>query len=400
VAYAGRSQFTGLDQINFIVPTASSVQGCFVQVAVEVAPQGGASVISNFSSIAVDPNGATCRDANGLNMNDFATAYNSGGAKVGIISLNSLLFNQDDFTFPPYDQWAYDTLNAAFVNISSSGIIRMQGIGSLPSVNNCSVTPFQFFLPAIDPAFSAFGTPLDAGAALQAQAPNGTQISVAKIGSVATPPPAPQVMGWYNGFLGGRLIGDWAESGGAIEHPSFFLVSTKNQDTSYTFGAMNSGAYTVTGPGGADVGAFTATINVSAGDAGLQWSNSSNVANSNQFAPVLENQPLSITWTGGDPAGYVNIMILGLTTPNTLIDPAWPGVVGQCVATASSGTFTVPPFVLEAIPTRAQSSSGSPLSGAILVGPVSAPVKISPAPSGLTAAYIFYNLVQGYAAYF
>src|SRR5262249_1307409 len=155
--------------------------------------------------------------------------------------LNSFLFNQDNFTDPPYDQWAYDTLTASFVNLSSSAIIRMQGLGSMPSVNNCSVTPFQFFVPAIDPALSAYGTPLDAGASLQAQAPNGSPIAVAKIPAAAMPPPAPQVVGWYDGFLGGRLIADWAETGGPIEHPSFFLVSTKNTDTSYTFGAMNSG---------------------------------------------------------------------------------------------------------------------------------------------------------------
>ena len=61
---------------------------------------------------------------------------------------------------------------------------------------------------------------------------------------------------------------------------------------------------------------------------------------------------------------------------------------------ASAGSFTVPTFVLQSLPSTAASQSVIP-PGELLVGPASGAVKTSTTPSGLDAAYIFYHFIQG-----
>jgi hypothetical protein len=61
---------------------------------------------------------------------------------------------------------------------------------------------------------------------------------------------------------------------------------------------------------------------------------------------------------------------------------------------AGAGSFEVPTYVLQALPAA---GPGFPLSGMVLVGPASAPTKISPAPTGLDAAYLYYRFIWGYS---
>jgi hypothetical protein len=60
---------------------------------------------------------------------------------------------------------------------------------------------------------------------------------------------------------------------------------------------------------------------------------------------------------------------------------------------ANAGSFNVPTYVLEALPAGA---NNAPLAGLVLVGPASAVTPISPAPSGLDAAYLYYRFISGY----
>jgi hypothetical protein len=71
-------------------------------------------------------------------------------------------------------------------------------------------------------------------------------------------------------------------------------------------------------------------------------------------------------------------------------------VLAECIAPASQGSFMVPSFVMQALPSTA--GSGSTLAGEILVGPASGAVPITPTPSGLDAAYIYYHFIQGLPA--
>ena len=81
---------------------------------------------------------------------------------------------------------------------------------------------------------------------------------------------------------------------------------------------QSGGTFTLKGSGGADVGSFTSTI---------AFSN-----------PLL-------TWTGGNPGTYV--FITGASTSTS------PRVTGgyTCLASVDAGQFTVPSYILSALPT-------------------------------------------------
>src|SRR5205823_8871179 len=93
------------------------------------------------------------------------------------------------------------------------------------------------------------------------------------------------------------------------------------------------GAFTFTGHGGADVGAFTATVNASPA---LTWTNK------DQISTVTETAGQLITWTGGDPNGTVQITggsSSGIETP----------IVGGsfiCTEKNSAKQFNIPAAVL------------------------------------------------------
>ncbi len=379
VAYAGRSGYSAEDQINFVVP--SGVQGCFVQVAIRVTPSGGGTpIVSNFTSLAVDPNGASCQDTNGTKMSDLNSAIQSkGAANVGVVSLLSNYVNINLLGSPlPF---VNDTVTADFATFSSQALKTFQGFTQTPSVNSCSVNPYRQYPPAIDPVLAG-STMLDAGSALSVQGPVST-LSVPKKNSFPE----------YFALGGGAAWPDFTNQAGYTQ--PFFLASTKNSDGTFSVTGIASGPYTVTGAAGSAVGAFTADINPTAA-ASFQWTNESVATNSSFTSPILRTSPLNITWTGGDPQGFIDITIIGSTTQQFQPDATVPGVIVQCVAKASDGQFNVPTHVLQALPSTA--ISASPIAGMIMVGPDSGAVKISPTPSGLDAAYVLYRFVQGATA--
>ncbi len=104
------------------------------------------------------------------------------------------------------------------------------------------------------------------------------------------------------------------------------------------------GDYTVTGAGGANVGPFSGTLTIPASPTLVSPVNN---------GVATRSDGLTVTWTGG--GGNVLIDIAGCTD-NTCTN----GATATCVAPASAGTFTVPPYVLLALP--ASTSAGFVLS--------------------------------------
>jgi len=389
VSYAGRSGYTAVDQIVFTVPTGNyegvqSALGCYVNVAVQ---SGSPPVVSNFTTIAVDLNGGPCQDADGVDTNDLVTLVQSkGSAKIGAISLLSTYVNINLLATPL--PWVNDTIAGEFATFSSTALDWSQGLMQTPSLNNCSVMPYQYYPPAVDPGAGLL-TFLDAGPALSIQGPNGS----------GTGPKSANNQGYY-GLVGGEAASDIKNPAGATK--PFYLSSTANGDGTYTVTGITSGTYNVTGPGGSDVGPVAGSITVSPSAADFQWTNESAVTNSSGdpsgVTPIPRDQPLTITWSGGDAQGFINITVVGSTVQQTFPSTTTPGVIAQCVAQGNAGSFTIPAYVLETLPDT--SDSGSPVGSWILVGPASAAEKINPAPSGLDAAYLFYKFVQGASAVF
>ncbi len=148
-----------------------------------------------------------------------------------------------------------------------------------------------------------------------------------------------------NGGNGGPPFG----SAAAADAGSTFTVKGSNGsvpvkgtpgDFSATLSAAGTflvpGTYTVAGSGGADIGPFNATITIPASPTLVSPVNSTTVTRSSG---------MTVTWTGGDPNGNVQITVTS-ATDNTLAN----GDQAICTAPASAGTFTIPPYVLLALP--------------------------------------------------
>ncbi|HLK62363.1 MAG TPA: hypothetical protein VKU19_02925, partial [Bryobacteraceae bacterium] len=103
------------------------------------------------------------------------------------------------------------------------------------------------------------------------------------------------------------------------------------------------GNYTITGTGGADVGSFHGTITIPS---------TATLTSPASGGTATRADGLTVNWTGG--SGTVLIQV------NSCADSPCINVAATCFASGSAGTFTIPPYVLQALP--AGSSAGLVLS--------------------------------------
>ena len=136
-------------------------------------------------------------------------------------------------------------------------------------------------------------------------------------------------------------------TGGNIDGGSTAMLTGPNGSVSIPagqglnpFGTAGSflvpGTFTAAGAGGAAVGPFTATVTIPASPTLVSPVNN---------ATVSRSSGLTVTWTGGG-SGNVLMEVAGCTDSSCNT-----GAVAACSAPASTGTFTIPPSVLLALPT-------------------------------------------------
>jgi uncharacterized protein (TIGR03437 family) len=103
---------------------------------------------------------------------------------------------------------------------------------------------------------------------------------------------------------------------------------------------LTDGQYTVdNGSGGADIGAFKASTQAVST---ATWTNMSSITSVNRAEGV------QVTWSGGDPNGFVRIQ--GSVGGSEVADLPGEFQVFTCLERTSAGKFTVPPAVLQALP--------------------------------------------------
>ena len=70
----------------------------------------------------------------------------------------------------------------------------------------------------------------------------------------------------------------------------------------------------------------------------------------------------------------------------------------ECIVPTSKLSFEVPSYVLQALPQTVFNGtpSNSFVAGVLLVGQTGPVTKISPPPTGLDAAYLYYRIISGY----
>jgi uncharacterized protein (TIGR03437 family) len=339
VLYAGRSGYTGLDQINVQVPAGAS--GCYVSVAVETG-----SYISNFATLPVAASGRTCSDiSNPLPASLLQKISQTGSADVGTVGLSQ-------GTPPIYDLSPGGTSTGgygAFVKMTGAQLSAGAAAGGAVAVSSGScVVKFSTVSggPLFPPTLFQLNY-LDAGPGVYIAGPDGEL--------TATPLTASLGIGAYAAGNATSLIPD---SGGSFSFSN--------------------------GAGGPDVGPFNTSLRIPTSGTWPAWSNTSDLGT------ITRANGLTVTWTGGDPSTYVSIT-----------GTSYGGVNGSlagyftCLAPTGAGAFTVPPAVLLSLPV----SFGAPvtedyLSSTVSLSNVSVPVPF--AAAGLDAAWAQYA-VAGYS---
>jgi uncharacterized protein (TIGR03437 family) len=335
VTYRGRSGCcAGLDQIVFTVPPGP--EGCAVPLVVVA---GGVS--SNFTSLSIAAGGRTCSDRGGLSAEQLDRAAASGALRAGVVRLfraGSILGGPPPLPFVTV--WT-DQVAAAFSRYSFAGLLASQALTILPA-GTCTVR--QFRGEQVNVSDPAPREGLDAGPMLNLTGPRGArQVARQAAGGV------------YTAHLGG----------GGQEIPGL----NAGLDPDY----LERGAYSINnGSGTAAVGAFTARLTI--GEE-VNWTNRASVRT------ITRTAPLTVNWTGGDPAAeFVDI------TGSVVVVSRKVGATFTCRAPRSAGSFTIPAEVLSSLP-ASEMQEGLP-TGYLAVDAAYLPVTFSAA--GLEAGFFSY----------
>ena len=287
VLYHGRSQFTGLDQLNVQVPTG--VSGCNVSVVVVTG-----NYVSNLGTLAVATSGRTCSDpGTGLSADLLQSIASKGSFTSGFISLNKTTTAGITIGGITVGGTTTDSGAASFSKITS---FSTAGYG-LTSMGSCSILTFSGQTPPV----TVTATSLNAGPAINITGPQG---------NLAMPLTTSNGISFYSTPPNSQFI---PAAGGQFHFDN--------------------------GSGGTDVGAFTADLTV---PTPLVWTNMSSITT------VQRSSGVTVNWTGGDPSTYVTITGMSIETTNG--GSSAIGGFFTCIAPVPPGTFTVPPSVLLALP--------------------------------------------------
>jgi len=379
VTYAGRSGCcAGLDQIAFQTPDTVA-QGCFVPVTVRT----GGAIVSSFVTVAISALGEACSTAPpGLPAPLLSKAIAGQPLNLGIFAIGSVRFLKF-FGFPVAQSTAVNLSALFHTPVAEDDVKRLVEAYRAKQMHVVSqiltkygVTPKRLDVQLArklraavqtdqQNAAAAFGTfngISDFGPQFASNFPpvgTCTVISEVASGSQSQGPRKSINVGTaltFNGPGGQRQMQQTAS--GQYE------VSLGVQGTMVT-----PGVYAITGAGGSGVGPVTASLNISSA---LTWTNKTAVNS------VDRTQPLTVTWSGGAAPGFVLI--------GALAEAHGASRGFLCSEQSQKGSFTVPSFVLAALPTA---------SGYLFVAPhpFSNPVTIP----GLDLAY-FINGSADYKA--
>ncbi|MBN9660205.1 MAG: hypothetical protein J0H49_18605 [Acidobacteria bacterium] len=198
-----------------------------------------------------------------------------------------------------------DTFSAAFMRFGGADLPKSlrgelpQGFPNLnPSPGSCVVynagTPTNPY-----PNITTVG--LDAGPQITSSGPNGNQSALRQ---------STQVVG--------------------------FTYNAPNVPNTY----LSPGRYSFTGPGGADVGSFSGTLDI------VQDLVVTN--NPDDFKVIDRNNGFTVRWTGGEPSTLLSIVGASITVnPQTA---STTGTAFVCIENTSAGQFTVPANILSQLP--------------------------------------------------
>jgi uncharacterized protein (TIGR03437 family) len=311
IAYQGRSGCcAGLDQIAIVVP--ANVTGCNVPVYVQIG-----NTVSNPVTTAAAASGRTCTDASGLTSTTYQQLFSNSTLNFGSVSLSRTISTSAGVGGFGATSTKTDEGSAAFLKISvpQGGLLGL--IGST-TIGACTITTFSGQSTSVYGTYTYTG--LDAGPSIAVSGPAGSR----------TLTPIPSLAGFYSATLGDTTPGNY----------------------------LDPGTYTVSGGGGAGVGSFSTSLTL---PPTLTWTNQTSAST------VTRASGQAITWTGGDPTGYVTIT----GSSFAVVGSSGVGASFSCQAPTSAGNFTIPAYVLLSLP-ASSSTGGFAIPGSLSVGTSSA----------------------------
>jgi uncharacterized protein (TIGR03437 family) len=291
ILFRGRNACcSSVDTVYVTVPDGLS--GCAVSVIMQIG-----NIVSNTTTIPVATSGRTCIPVSGNPSTGSGTAPHSfGGFSLERVSETIAAIGPS-----PATSIKMDIVGGSFEKVTPSSNPPQGSQIDINSYGSCTVST-----------------------AVSGQAPppssNNGSVQWLDAGQITVAGP---------GISGSKVLPKTTTGGILV-----YQVSLDNTATT-----LAAGTYTFTGAGGPDVGPFTATYNM---PTPFAWTNQASLATVNRANGA------TVTWSGGDPAGYVTIggnsTLYGATATQTV------SVSFTCTARVSDGSFTVPPIVLLALP--------------------------------------------------
>ena len=312
--YAGRaSGLPGTDQVNFIL-SAGTPLGCDISLQVRA---GG--TVSNRVTIAVAAPGAPACESDQFTQQELETLSQGGTVRAAIFDINDVLFEN---VFPGQGGPATTVENffGGVVNYTQNDIVT-EGFSIRPG--ECLAWTRRARAPELQFGVVTYSG-LDAGPAIAVSGPGIGQVSAGKL-------PGP-----------GRMNEYFAELNG-----------------------VGSGSYTLAAPGGADVGAFQASVEAPDFD----WTDRAATTS-------IKRAGMTIAWTGGGD-GWINVTGYGarVVSGDLMADyenAVVEGTFFSCIEEARTGVMNVSRSITSQLPVV---GAESPITGSLNVRAYGGPAR-------------------------
>ncbi|MCW5977539.1 MAG: hypothetical protein KIT09_05660 [Bryobacteraceae bacterium] len=345
-AFAGRaSGLPGTDQVNFTVPADAQLD-CAVPLQITTGDGGG----SNQVTLAIAAAGQNACSHPFLTADQLRAMSEGGTLVFGYFNLGRQNISTEVPGVGGFDLTT-ESVGGQFARYGVGNLGEFEGDFS-GLAGSCFVTRFQG--DESQPGAYTPPTPLDAGNPLRLNGPNAANVAVER--------------------LEGNYYSHTLYSSGFPGVPG----SGSGSPT------ISAGAYTLSGTGGVDIGAFNASVTV---PSPLTWTNRDAITEINR------SQNLNLTWTGG---GSDLVWIFGssaVRSGGTEDDPIYDGAVFICYQNANAGSFSVPSAILSQLPASGDILEGT---GGMLMLSLTGPANGGPFTAPLTAGG---NIVRGSFTY-
>jgi len=389
IYYDGRSGCcSGVDEIAFYVPT--NANGCNVPVTVV---SGGNS--SNTVTMPVSASGAACSDSGPTLPTSILTSAAAGQpVKLALIAVGPTAIVGAGSEPRAVAERLSAALHTHVSEADAAKLMRAYRSRS-PRAIRAAMAKYASQWKALDKQSKARLTAEISFTQDSALAEFGSFSSESAVATVTNAqfPPAGECVMLPNSFpFGLGSISAGLDAGASLTLTgaagSFTLKQTGKGQYQTLLGASATGpsiplgTYTISGTGGKDAGAFSATVTVGSHLA---------ISNKSSLATVDPTQPLTVTWTGGVAGNYVLIGGGSTRSPHSYF---------ACAEDAGKGTFTIPSYIISSVNSTTAANgilwiSPNPLSNQITIPGIDAAYFADGSTDSVSVAFGKTNVPNG-----